>query len=151
MRQHPTNPSIFVADDGRVFRELFPSKDSGGYHQIRNGDLRQRRHVLVCEAFHGPRPFPRAEVRHLDGDPSNDAPGNLAWGTRVDNCADTAAHGRTSRGAKNHSTVLSEAQALEIKQRRLAGESGKALADEFGVSQGTVCDIKYGRSWDWLK
>lgn len=149
MKQHPSDPSIFVTEDGRVFRELLPSKDSGGYHQIRNGELRQRRHVLVCEAYHGPRP-PGCEVRHLDGDKSNDTPGNLEWGTRLENCADTVAHGRTTRGVKNAQALLTEAQAREIKQRRADGEGGRALAQEFGISEGAVCDLHKGRTWSWL-
>jgi hypothetical protein len=42
-------------------------------------------HALVCEAFHGVKPFPSAIVLHLDEDPSNNAPTNLRWGTRKEN------------------------------------------------------------------
>jgi hypothetical protein len=42
-------------------------------------------HQLVCEAFHGPKPFPEAIVLHLDEDPSNNRPENLRWGTRKEN------------------------------------------------------------------
>lgn len=40
---------------------------------------------LVCEAFHGPAPKDRPIAMHLDEDPSNNKPGNLAWGTQREN------------------------------------------------------------------
>ena len=40
---------------------------------------------LVCEAFHGPPPFPRAVTIHLDEDPTNNRPDNLKWGTQKEN------------------------------------------------------------------
>jgi HNH endonuclease len=42
-------------------------------------------HVAVALAFHGPRPFPKAEVLHLDHDETNNTPNNLRWGTRSEN------------------------------------------------------------------
>lgn len=42
-------------------------------------------HQLVCEAFHGPKPFPEAVVLHLDEDAHNNRPENLRWGTQKEN------------------------------------------------------------------
>lgn len=42
-------------------------------------------HRLVCEAFHGPPPFPRAVVIHLDENALNNSPENLKWGTQKEN------------------------------------------------------------------
>ena len=42
---------------------------------------------------------------------------------------------------------LTEAQVLEIRDRYAAGESGKALADEFGIAQPTVVEICKRRTW----
>lgn len=42
-------------------------------------------HQLVCEAFHGPRPFPKAVVIHLDEDGTNNKESNLKWGTQKEN------------------------------------------------------------------
>ena len=56
-------------------------------------------HVLVCEAFRGPRP-PGQETRHLDGDPKNNALVNLKWGTRSENTKDSIRHG-TFKGHRN--------------------------------------------------
>lgn len=42
-------------------------------------------HQLVCEAFHGPKPFAAAVVLHLDEDAHNNRPENLKWGTQKEN------------------------------------------------------------------
>jgi hypothetical protein len=42
-------------------------------------------HQAVCEAFHGPKPFPDAVVIHLDEDALNNRPENLKWGTQKEN------------------------------------------------------------------
>jgi hypothetical protein len=44
-----------------------------------------RVHVLVCEAFHGPNPFPEAVVLHMDEVGSNNKSSNLEWGTQKQN------------------------------------------------------------------
>lgn len=42
-------------------------------------------HRAICEAFHGPAPFPGAVVIHLDEDAHNNLPSNLKWGTQKEN------------------------------------------------------------------
>lgn len=42
-------------------------------------------HQLVCEAFHGPKPFEKAVVMHLDENALNNRPENLKWGTQKEN------------------------------------------------------------------
>lgn len=42
-------------------------------------------HQLVCEAFHGPKPFPNAVVIHIDENALNNRPENLRWGTQKEN------------------------------------------------------------------
>lgn len=42
-------------------------------------------HQLVCEAFHGPKPFPKAVVIHIDENALNNRPENLKWGTQKEN------------------------------------------------------------------
>lgn len=54
----------------------------GIFHKER-GNLKI--HRLICEAFHGPAPFPKAIVIHLDEDALNNRPENLKWGTQREN------------------------------------------------------------------
>lgn len=58
-------------------------------------------HSLVLEAFAGPRPT-GAEIRHLDGDPSNARLSNLAYGTHSENVRDKRKHGTDHNVAKTH-------------------------------------------------
>ncbi len=97
-----------VSDAGRVAnvarrRLLKQFVDASGYYRLglrdADGVRRNRRvHVLVAEAFHGPRPSGFV-VRHLDGDSLNNRQDNLAWGTVLENAADMRAHG-THRNAR---------------------------------------------------
>ena len=54
----------------------------GLFHKER-GNLKI--HRLICEAFHGPPPFHKAIVIHLDEDALNNCPENLKWGTQKEN------------------------------------------------------------------
>lgn len=69
-----------------------PSKGYGGrarpyrsmsYYSRQFGTIRI--HQAVCEAFHGPKPFPEAVVIHLDENPLNNRADNLKWGTQKEN------------------------------------------------------------------
>jgi len=44
-----------------------------------------RVHIEVCSAFHGPKPFDRAVVIHIDENSMNNKPENLKWGTQREN------------------------------------------------------------------
>lgn len=54
-----------------------------GYFSRKYGNLKI--HRLVCEAFHGPAPFDKAVVIHLDEDGLNNKPANLKWGSQKEN------------------------------------------------------------------
>jgi hypothetical protein len=63
--------------------------NTGAMHKYRNsynkfyGNIKV--HRAVCEAFHGPPPFLRAVVIHIDEDGLNNQPENLKWGTQKEN------------------------------------------------------------------
>lgn len=54
-----------------------------GLYNKRYGNMKI--HRVVCEAFHGPSPFERAVVIHIDEDALNNKPENLKWGTQKEN------------------------------------------------------------------
>ena len=89
--------------------DLTQVADRQGYLLVRvvvNGRRHRKRvHQLVATVFHGPKPSSDHEVRHLNGDPSDNRAGNLAWGTRKENAADRDAHGRTSCGPEHGEAV----------------------------------------------
>lgn len=109
-----------VSDIGRVaslpkwhFRDrriLKSWHDEDGYPSVNLCASGSRRryamHVLVAEAFVGPRPD-GLMVRHLDGKPTNNQPANLQWGTAKENVQDMLAHGtgrnqRKTKCIRNH-------------------------------------------------
>lgn len=49
-------------------------------------------HILVCTAFHGPRPSPRHQVDHIDRDKWNNHPENLRWVTPRENQLNAKPH-----------------------------------------------------------
>ncbi|AAK94350.1 HNH endonuclease [Myxococcus phage Mx8] len=103
-------------------------------------------HQLVADAFHGPCPTGQ-QVRHLDGNPTNNVPANLAYGTALDNAADRVRHGRYMSGAQHHAAKLGADDVVDLLKRRASGERVKVLAQRFGVSVSTVESIIYGKSY----
>lgn len=113
-------PEYTLTEDGRVWsksgwrgipeREMKPTPDAGGYLYVRLtiGGKRKKFmvHQMVANKYVGSRPSPAHEVRHLNGIRTDNRPGNLAWGTRLENANDREAHGNTSRGHKHSAAVL---------------------------------------------
>jgi hypothetical protein len=64
-----------------------------GYSHVTLDGRSRPVHQLVLEAFVGARPTPKHESRHLDGDSSNNRPGNLEWSTHAENNRDRVRHG----------------------------------------------------------
>lgn len=122
----------------------------GGYrtiHLYRHDGTRRSTllHIVVAEAFHGPKPFPEAEVRHLDGDQTNCRADNVAWDSRVANEADKALHGTLRRGEETPQAKLTESDVIQIRARQ--GELQQTLADEFGCTFSNISAIQRRKSW----
>jgi hypothetical protein len=108
-QRHPVYVTYEASSDGQVrgprkTLRLFPRK--GGYLGSNisfNGvRINFEAHVLVCEAFHGLRPLPHLEVRHLNGMRLDNRPENLCWGTKAENARDILRHGRNHEANKTH-------------------------------------------------
>ena len=103
-RPSPRLPEYRVSNWGRVMRVPYQREmPHGGFRtyggkphygqEDRKGkrmlfsfqDRSYKVHQLVCEAFHGPKPFPDAVVSHLDEDHTNNRPENLVWATQKEN------------------------------------------------------------------
>ena len=105
-------------------------------------------HRLVLEAFIGPCP-PNMECCHANGDPSDNRPINLRWGTRLDNMRDKRLHGTQCKGSSHGQSKLTEDQVKEIRLRHKAGaeSNSKALAKEYDVAYCTINDIVRRKFW----
>lgn len=107
LRPIPGYADYFASDDGNVWsttgwrgieaKQLAKQIDQHGYHKVRlvvDGKRRKKTaHSLICSAFHGPKPTPTHEVRHLNGIRIDNRPNNLVWGTRSENALDRQRHG----------------------------------------------------------
>lgn len=160
----------YVYDDGRVYspnmmKFLKPRLvgDLGHYgYALKVGDEKKEllAHRLVLILFVGPPPKPDSVCRHLDGNPTNNKVGNLAWGTNKDNSQDAIFHGTTTRGVKNSMSKLTEGDVLKIKRRwekvsklydkPFPTEFCQEVGARFGVSHGTIDAILRGRSWNHI-
>lgn len=87
---------------GRVLRPYAHPKSGHLMVKVVGDSGRQRGHYvhrLVAGAFvDGSGPV----VRHLDGDPTNNLPANLAWGTQAENIHDAIRQGTHAGVAKTH-------------------------------------------------
>ena len=131
-------------------RPLKPNQ-SGRYDVVRlhrSGDRGRcfLTHRLVLIAFDGPCPD-GMECRHLNGDPRDNRLANLRWGTRQENAADKALHGRTIIGTKHHNARLTPGDVVEIRALLAAGMPQRDIAEMFSVSQPSITNIHLGRTW----
>jgi hypothetical protein len=93
----------------------------------------------MAVTFLGPKPGPCWEVRHLDGDPTNNRLSNLAWGTKGENTQDRKWHG------KPRNQKLSPEQAGAAKALLSAGATERAVAAQFGIARSAAHWIRAGK------
>lgn len=161
-----------IGDDGRAWSCLLPGSKGRkrgewrllaanrnspkGYLFLRlsiaGREVNRYLHRLVLEAFDGPCP-PDHECLHRDGNRLNNRRDNLRWGTRRENSADTAAHGRTLRGEKNLQAKLRESDVHLIHEikRDTPGATFVDIGILLGVSADAVRSAYYGKNWGWLR
>lgn len=75
------------------YRVLQPSIDDYGYPMVNLSARTCRVHVLVLQAFIGPRPQ-GMQGCHNNGNPADNRVTNLRWDTSHENCLDVVRHGR---------------------------------------------------------
>ena len=95
-------------------------------------------HVRALIRSGSPRPTGMQALHSCDN-PRCIEPSHLRWGTQTDNLND--------RKARHRYRKLTQADAQEIKAALAGGETGRALAHRFGVSEGMIGHIKHGRQW----
>jgi len=105
-------------------------------------------HQLVAQAFLGPQL--NLDVRHLDGDRSNNCLTNLAYGTRKENMADALSHGTTARGEKLPHSKLTDSKVIELRKLRLEGVTVPKLSQMFGISLRTVYRALTREAWSHI-
>jgi lambda repressor-like predicted transcriptional regulator len=107
-------------------------------------------HVLVAEAFLGPKPTPTYEVNHVvDGDKQNNRSWNLEWATHGGNIRHAFRKGLAKglAGERNNAAKLTWESADRIRSLRASGASVAELAERFGVHDNTIRELLAGRTW----
>lgn len=142
---------VWISDHGRTWWagnrkkpwQLTPGterKNPAGYVTSHWPGWKERRCRIMAEAWIGPRP-PGLVVRHLDDDRLNDAPWNLAWGTRVENHTDAIHNGRRPP------RKLSSAACIGALLTMRSGETDAACATRNGVSKASIQQLRSGKQW----
>jgi hypothetical protein len=107
-------------------------------------------HVYVCEKVHGGPPTPDHEVAHSCGRGRHGCvtPRHVRWATRAENAADRMIHGTEPRGEKNGMAKLTRADVDEIIALR-GVETGRATAEQFGVTPAQISNIQLRKQWTY--
>lgn len=154
-RAVPGYPRLEISNEGRL-RAL--KRDGSGWFEPRvgtppsarypmvsvwNGEAytTKRVHELVARAWHG-EPPPGSLVRHIDHDPQNWRPDNLAYGTYAQNARECVAAGR-------HAHAKLKPEQVSEMRRTFKPEHGaiKELCKRFSVSRWTIRYALSGRSF----
>ena len=106
-------------------------------------------HQLVAQTFIGPQL--NLDVRHLDGDRSNNCLTNLSYGTRKENMADALSHGTTARGERMPHSKLTDSKVIELRKLRLEGITVPKLSSMFGISLRTVYRALTRECWSHIE
>lgn len=159
----PGQTNYRVGDDGSVWscaprngfpdvgwRKLNPARNRDGYLLVSFSRRNKRRlrfvHVLVLEAFVGPRPE-GFYCRHLNGNPQDNCLSNLCWGTPKENAADSIRHGTWLHGERAWRAKLTVEKVIEVRNLAAAGMSLTDIAKRLGVTTGAVQAIVCRSNW----
>jgi hypothetical protein len=128
--------------------------DGSGYscfgHLFEDGVRRISVHRLVAYKKFGEALFaPGIVTRHLDGNPRNNHPDNIAIGTHSDNMMDIpkAVRQQKAVAAASRLRKFSEDTVAEIRRKKAAGASLKQLSAEYGAQKSTLSYIVRGMTY----
>jgi hypothetical protein len=148
----PGFDGYFINKQGHVFciRKLGTYVDRNGYERLslcsRGKRFRRAIHQLLALVFLDAPGEGQTEVRHLDGNPTNNSVSNLAWGTRAENASDMAMHG-TVKGERNGRAKLTAEIAKDIRDTPRSNGYLHRLALKYGVSTSAIKAVREGRNW----
>ena len=155
----PICPTYEVSDEGQVrhkrtqrLKKLQPSNCGGNYLSVQLWDTTTKRgksykvHWLVLLAFVGPKEDGMV-IRHIDGDPLNNALTNLKYGTYSENAQDSLSHGTFCVGEDSHFSKLTEREVRVIRGLRKLGYTYKRLGEMFHVHRQTISDVCKRKYW----
>ncbi len=104
-------------------------------------------HRLIVMTFIG-QIGKNLQVRHLDGNKSNNMLSNLAIGTAKENGEDSVRLGVQPFGSSHGMATLKEDDVKKIRARAAVGESQKMIATDFNIHPSTVYKIIRRKLWN---
>lgn len=132
-------------------KKLTPYNNGHGYFAIsfmKNGErIPVYCHAVVLLTFSGPMPADKDEIRHLNGDSSDNRLENLEYGTRQENMKDQMDHGRFVFGNSSKLSKITKDTAIEIARLFSLGESQKSISEKLEVSAAIVQKVVNGSTW----
>jgi hypothetical protein len=135
----------FVKTSAGMCWEWLGNKTDGGYGRFRLDGRRQLAHRLSYEAYYGPIPEDIL-VLHRCNNTSCVNPNHLYLGGASENMKDRV------RDLNQHSAKLTENEVRGIRGALILTKIPQhTLAYMFGVSDGTISEIKHNKRWDWVK
>ncbi len=134
---------------------FWPERECDRYGYGRLGYKHERRlrwvaaHRLSYLLHHGPIPE-GLEVMHACHNRRCVNPAHLSLGTHRENEEDKVRAGRSMKGERHGQSLITEEDAISLKERYEDGEPLKGLAFEYGLSYRAAYDIAHGRRWGHL-
>lgn len=136
-RYHPEIEGLKVNEDGSEIlwnenpvepkiRDKGPGKHATKYFYFKNKQIGLAKLVLEC--WKGVTPDPELMPKHIDENHNNYHHSNLIWGPKG--------------GNKKFAPKLSKEQISQILTKLAAGQSGYSLAKEYGVTRGSIYQLK---------
>lgn len=116
---------------------------SKGYGVFFDGDRMRPAHELALSYTTGERRLPHLDTCHACDNPPCCNPAHLRFDTRRSNVADMVARGRGATPGRK----LADEEIVTMRERRANGAPQKLLAEQFGVSVGTVSMVVRGIQW----
>jgi len=125
------------------------TRNYAGYGVMKSAQRQYRAHRFAYELLVGPVPKGLLVCHRCDNPPCCN-PAHLFVGTPLGNTTDARIKGRMARGQRQHSARLTEAQVVEIRARRAAGELLESLGRSYGVNRTTIARAVKRGTWAWL-
>jgi DNA-binding CsgD family transcriptional regulator len=140
------DPDYRVGSDGSAWShksgewiQLGGCADKDGYLTIEIAGKRHKVHILILEAFVGPRP-PKMEGCHKNDIKTDNRLENLVWGTHRENFEHAVANGLVV-------LKLDAVKAVEIVKLKSQGLTNLEIGDRLGVSGIAVQKVLCGKLW----